>query len=290
MTSTLDLSTGSIEDAAAEAEPREAFSITPEGHIVLEPNLLTTENLKLLSRGIRKRRSVGIVGFGGLNGQGKSMAMVRDTLPSLALGRRVLSTVAFHDPHTGNPHPLYVPFRSWHQLHDFNNGDVCLDEVTGMMDSRDQGMPKKIKTKLPQMRRSNVLIRWTGIDWDNADKRLRQITGAFVMCKGFMPVPLERQDGFADALAMWRPNRLFRLTTYDAQTLTKPEDSAQMAVVVGSDNKRKKRAKIKNIEMVWGPGSLAFRSYNTLDAVAAVDNSCQICGGKIPEKTCRGHD
>lgn len=94
---------------------------------VLEPNVLAPDNPVLRTRGILRRRSAPIMGYVGLNGQGKTLCMVRDTLLSLALGRRVLSTVAILDPHTGNPHPLYEPFRSWQQLHEFRGGDVLLD-------------------------------------------------------------------------------------------------------------------------------------------------------------------
>lgn len=257
------------------------------------PQILTMDTKGITTRGIKKRRSVPIHGYVGLNGHFKTWSMIRDTLPSIALGRRILSTVAILDPFTGNPHPLYVPFRSWSQLHDFRDGDVLLDEVTGIMDSRDSGMPKHVRRLLPQMRRANVLVRWTGIDWDNSDRRLRQLTQAVTKCRGHLPnKKLQRAQGTSDALSLWAPNRLAFLTTYDAQTLTQSNDGAQLA----QEPEKKRRARVLFRELAWAPGSLTFSAYNTLDAVLAVDSTCghidamgNVCGGRVPEKVCKGH-
>lgn len=270
-----------VEATAAGARQRaEAVALPVTG------DLLTPENTALRTRGILRRRSAPIMGYVGLNGQGKTFSMVRDTLLSLALGRRVLSTVTILDPATGEPHPLFERFTSWEQLHDFRNGDVLMDEITGIMDARDSGMPKHVRRLLPQMRRANVMVRWTGIDFDNTDRRLRQLSQAVVRCRGHVPNrSLERGGGVRDAVSMWSPNRLFVLTTFDAQTLTDSGDSR----LLSEDSHKQRRAKVLNREFVWGPKSLAFQCYNTLDAVSAVSNSCVICGGKPVERTCRGH-
>lgn len=262
---------------------------------------LTPDNPLLRSRGILRRRSVPICGYVGLNGQGKTLTMIRDSLLSLALGRRVLSTVTLLDAWTGNPHPLFEKFEAWEQLHDFRDGDVLLDEVTGIMDARDSGMPKHVRRLLPQMRRANVMVRWTGIDWDNSDRRLRQLTQAVVRCRGKFPNrQLVRPSGMAEAVSMWAPNRMFVLTTFDAQTLTSSDDSR----LISEAEHKQRKAKVLDREFVWGPaarnplpigrlgiygGALAFRSYNTLDSVSSVDNSCRLCGGRVPDKVCRGH-
>jgi hypothetical protein len=239
-----------------------------------------------LTAGIRKRRGTPIMGYNGLNGDGKTFCMVRDTLPDLAAGRRVLSTVALLDPHTGNAHPLYVPFRHWSQLDDWRDGPVLLDEVTGVMDARDSGMPKKVRKKIPQMRRANSPIRWTGINWDNSDRRLRQITKAVTMCRGFLPRGGPSAfNGSADSVEMWLPNRLFMFTTYDTSTLNQSDDGQQLTQA----DQKKNKAKVKKREVVWGPKSIAFACYNTLDAVDSIDNSCEVCQGRVPEKTCKGH-
>ncbi len=271
-----------------------------EGAVFRNELRLTVDNPALRTKGILMRRDLPIVGYCGLNGQGKSMMAVRDTLLSLAMGRRVLSTVTILDAESGNPHPNFIPFKSWQQLNtDLRNSDGVWDEITGILDSRDGALPKHVRRMIPQMRRENHPVRWTGISWDNTDVRLRQLTWAMVRCVGHDPVPRQRTDGFADSITMWRPNRTFVATTFDARTLAK-SDAAEM---ITEDRNKKRRAKVLNREFVRGPalrpvgmwpvrmhpGQLAFQSYNTLDAVLQIDNSCPICGGRIPEKTCRGH-
>lgn len=239
-----------------------------------------------LTGGILRRRSVPIIGYTGTSGHGKTQAAVRDTLPSLAAGRPVLSTVALLDWRTGEPHPLWTPLRSVWQLLDWRNGDILMDEITGIFDSRDGGMPGEIRRLIPQMRRRNVQIRWTGIDWDNTDRRLRQMTQAVVACRGYVPDrAATRATGDRDAIAMWAPNRAFSLVTYDAQTLSQSEDSRAITQEEG----RKRKAKVLHREWYVGVGTLARRSYNTLDDVLGVDSMCPDCGGRIMVKTCRGH-
>jgi hypothetical protein len=289
----IDLSTLEPFDQEGPEEARGSDGVAPALDRVVLPGLSGNPR-KYLTAGIRKRRGTPIMGYNGLNGDGKSFCMVRDTLADLAAGRRVLSTVALLDPHTGNNHPLYTPFRHWSQLDDWRDGPILLDEVTGVMDSRESGMPKKVRKKIPQMRRANAPIRWTGINWDNSDRRLRQITKAVTICRGFLPKGLGGSfNGSADSVEMWLPNRLFLFTTYDTSTMNQSEDGQQLT----QDDKKKNKAKVKKRELVWGPKSLAFDCYNTLDAVDSIDNSCahvdpetgHVCGGRIPEKTCKGH-
>lgn len=240
--------------------------------VVLSPRLFK------VTAGMRRRGRSPITGYVGLNGNGKSLAAVRDISPALLDGQPVLSTVALLDPHTGNEHPGYTRLHSWQQLLEFRGGTIFLDEAAGIADSRDSGMPKHVRRHIQQFRRSQTLVRWTGIDFDNIDKRLRQITQAVVRCRGYRIDPRRTDD-------LWARNQLFVFTTFDAQTLQHADDTAQLT----EDRNRRRRARVLNRELIWGPGSLAFRCYNTLDAVAWVDNSCVICGGKPVEKTCRGH-
>lgn len=263
-------------DAEGQAEPP----------VALVPNLrrLDPNDKRLQTRGILKRRNAAVVGFCGLNGQGKTFAMVRDTLLGLAQGRRVLSTVTILDPHTGNPHPNFELFQSWQQFHTVTDTEILMDEVTGILDSRDSGMPKHVKKELPQQRRKNNVVRWTGIDFDNTDKRLRQVSRAVVQCRGFVPNRAAAADG---SIPLWAPNRLFYFVTFDGQTITTTSDSQLLT----EDVEKKRKAKVLNREWVVGPGSIAFDTYRTLDAVSSVSNDCAICGGRIPEApACKGHD
>lgn len=256
-----------------------------EGATVVVPDpaggMLELSMRGVLSKGIRKRRSVPIMGYIGLNGSFKTATMIRDSLATLAMGRRVLSTVELLDPWTGNPHPLYERFEEWSQLHHFRRGDILLDEVTGVMDARDSGMPKHVRRILPQMRRHDVFIRWTGINWDNTDKRLRQVTQAVAQCRGFMPAKTAATS--ADQLDLWPKKRLAFVTTYDAQTLTTAEDAA----AITQDEHKKRRARVLHRELWWGPGSLAFQAYNSMADVAGVSSDCPVCGGRRPEQACK---
>lgn len=268
------------EGASADGEAKPAVALVPNLRR-LDPN-----NPKLRTRGILKRRDAAVCGYAGLNGQGKTFAMVRDTLLGLAMGRRVLSTVTILDPDTGNEHPNFERFESWAQFHEVRDTEICMDEITGILDSRSAGIPKHVMRELPQQRRKNNLVRWTGIDFDNVDKRLRQVSRAVVRCRGFVPDRSAlRDDGTRDAISLWAPNRLFYLVTFDGQTLTTTSDAALLT----ENPDRKRRARVLSREWVKGPGSIAFQTYRTLDAVASVSNDCPICGGRPVEKQCRGH-
>lgn len=265
-------------EAAAEAEPGEADA--PAGSIVVEPNIRIT-------RGMLKRWSVPICGYVGGSGHGKSLTMVRDALPTLFSGGQVLGTVTLLDPHTGNKHPNFTQLEHWDQLLEFRGGALLLDEVHGVMDSRDQGMPKPVRRHLPQMRRSGVRVRWSGIDFDNLDRRLRQLTQAVVRCRGHLPIlqaPGEVQ--------MWAPNRAFVLTTFDAQTIAQADESAMFT----EDAAKKRKAKVLHREIYFGSNlftgtkHIALRSYDTMAPVSWVDNSCPICKLRVPDRYCKGHD
>lgn len=288
----LDMSdAGDVWDALAEPEAG-AASPGPDA-VILDPGAPIR-----LTRAMRRRRSVPVIGFAGVNGMGKSFSAVRDLLPDIAAGVPVLSTVALLDPWTGNPYPGCTRLESWRQVENFHTGVLVLDEVLNVADARDGGMPRHIRQHLAQFRRAGTRVVWTGIDFDNADKRVRQITQALVQCRGHFPAATPGE------VRMWAPNRLFSLTTFDAQTIQSSDDSAMFT----EETQKKRKAKVLSRELVWGPadrrtvlpglwpfpavygGMGAFRAYNTLDAVSMVSNLCPICAGKPVEKTCRGHD
>lgn len=241
---------------------------------------------RLMTNGIRRRRNVPVMGYIGTSGHGKSGSMVRDSLYSLHLGRTLVSTVEILDAHTGNPHPLYEPFTSFRQMDGRRGVDFLMDEITGIMDSHDTSMPKRVRRTLPQQRRAGNFVRWSGIDWDNSNRRLRQMTQAVTLCRGYFPL--------RDTGAMWAPNRAFRLKTYDAQKMMRSEDAqvlAKTAPLVGSKGARIRKPQVLVREWWRGSTSLAFDSYNTMGDVLAVDGSCPECGGRIPERACKcGHD
>lgn len=267
------------------------------------------------------RRAWSIHAYVGSNGSGKSLAAVHDTIPSLMAGRRVLSTVRFidyRDPRpcpggalcddrdgherrrtvvTVNPdnpadvhvettltgeihparHPLYVPFREYGQLLDWRDGDVLMDEVTGIASSREShGMPSQVVNYLVQLRRRDVLLRWTAPNWARADKVIREVTQAVTDCSGTMPVT-RRMEG--DESRLWRDRRLFQWWTYDVQEFD--EFTAH----------RRDEADPLLTQRFWRPGSVAERTYDTLDSVAALGavnefGICMVCDGNRRRHLC----
>ena len=134
-----------------------------------------------------KRRSFPIRCYVGPNGGGKSLAMVNDVLPSLAAGRRVVSTVRILGP-DGNPHPLWEPMDSFAVLRDVEKCDVLLDEVTGVASSRaGQTIPPVVLNLLMQLRRRDVTMSFTAPAWNRAEKVIREVTQAVTLCQGFVP-------------------------------------------------------------------------------------------------------
>lgn len=247
------------------------------------------------------RRAYPIHAYVGANGGGKSCAMVWDTLPSLEAGRPVLSTVRLLDYQNPRPcddplcdhaehqlgvevthlaaHPAYVALREWGQLMEATKCDVLLDEVTGVASSRESaGLPPAVANKLVQLRRSDVVVRWSAPAWARADKIIRETSQSVTYCVGRMPVTS------TDGERQWRNRRLFFWKTYDAAAF---EDFT-------AGKREQLRAEVSDVH--WGPKSPAFAAYDTLDAVSTVGTvtetgKCYQCGGRrrVPECRCDGH-
>jgi len=254
-----------------------------------------------MSRGKRpsgatlKRRAFGIRAYVGANGHGKSLAMVNDVLPSLQAGRPVLSNVRLldftnprlcddsactsenHDRHMA-AHPLYVPLLDYAQLLDWRNGDVLLDEVTGIASSRESSaLPVQVVNLLVQLRRRDVTLSWTAPAWARADKVLREVSQTVIHCKGYRSKKRQTDDG----TRVWRDRQLFWWRAYDANAF--------------EDFTAGKREKLRPspVQLFWRPGSLAERAYDTLDTVTALgwameSGLCIACGGRrsVPRCSC----
>lgn len=225
------------------------------------------------SKGSRTRRGFTIHGYVGANGHGKSLAMMHDTKLSIDKGRPILSTVRVLDPRTGKPYAHYEPFRSWDQLLEFKDGDVLMDEVLGIAasGSASESLPKEVQLLLNQLRRRDVLLRWTAPAWSRANIVLREVTQAVTVCRGYWPVYEDRGDDSR----LWGMNRLFRWTTYDAMEFTQWTDT------------KEGQLKGKANAWLWRPGSWAERSYDTFDSVDNVDSGqgyCFRCGGMRPKR------
>jgi hypothetical protein len=290
----------------------------------------------------RLRRAMPITGYTGANGGGKSAAMVWDTMPSLAMGRTVLSTVRLldwenprpcddptcpHPEHAGvlldvansgedtwqdrlgdvtledevhavqgthrlrvavpdaptithmAAHPCYVPFTDWQQLLDAEHCDVLMDEVTGVASSREsQSMPSPVANKLVQLRRADVVVRWSAPNWKRADVIIRECSQAVVYATGY----LAKTDRTSDR--QWRNRRLFRWQLYDAADF---EDFT-------AGKREQLRPQVTDLH--WGPSSPVFAAYDTFDAVSTIGSvtdsgRCYRCGGRrsAPRCTCPDH-
>lgn len=114
--------------------------------------------------------------------------MVNDVLPSLAAGRRVVSTVKLLDEN-GDPHPLWVPLQDFRTLLDVEKCDVLLDEVTGVASSRSGSsvIPPGVLNVLMQLRRRDVTLSFTAPAWNRAEKVIRECCQSVTLCQGFLP-------------------------------------------------------------------------------------------------------
>jgi hypothetical protein len=247
-----------------------------------------------------KRRAEAIHFYAGVNGGGKSYAMVYDTLPSLAMGRPVLSTVRLFDPdrqasceaeareaweahgvldhgkHSdplGLPHPSYRRLTRWHQLLDFDYGDVLLDEVQGVISSRGHGTtPGAIVNALLQLRRGDVLLRATAPSFARVDVAIREVTQALTYCTGLMP---EQLDG-----RLWGASRLFLWRTFNARDFDEWDAGKR------EDTPRSVR------QWLWRPRhpevTSVYDTFAPVDTIADLSEAgnCLRCGGSRRRPKC----
>jgi hypothetical protein len=271
-----------IEALGPSATPRDTSRVPRKEKLPLMARvvLLVGGSEKRQDRARAVRRSYPIRGYVGPNGGGKSLAMVNDILPSLVRGRPVLSTVKLLGP-DGNPHPSYIPFTDFDQLLDFSHGDVLMDEIVGIANSRDANrLPSQIQNVLVQLRRRDITLSWSAPNWARSDKIIREVTQAVTECRGFYPARSARDA--AGEIRLWAPKRVFQWRTFD--TIEFEEWTAG------------KREKVNPLVAHWfcGPGSAAFRAYDTLDSVSMVkqsdaDDRCVYCDKKKRAEYCKGH-
>lgn len=241
------------------------------------------------------RRGYPISGFVGPNGSGKTACMVWTTLPSLDAGRPVLSTVRLldfrnprlcddpactavdHDTHLA-AHPAWIPWTQWNQLLEVEHADVLADEVTGVASSREsQSMPAVVANALVQLRRRDVVFRWSAPGWARADAIIRECTQAVTFCRGYLPITVPTDDGQRERA--WRHRRLFKWITYDATTVDE----------MTQGKRDKLRPWVRDFH--WGPGSDSFSAYDTFDSVTSIGHvsdygRCMTCGGRRSAPAC----
>ena len=246
-----------------------------------------------------RRRMYPIHIYVGRNGSGKSLAAVYDTLPDLAAGLPCLSTVRLLDYENSRPcdnddcadvnhgaaghmaaHPGYVRFSRWEQLLKWSRGPVIMDEITGVADSMDAGLPGPVRDFLAQMRRADVSVRITGLNFIRVNKRIREAANAVTRCNSSLPYTIEDSDGHE---RMWRPRRLAKWQTYDSQSL--PLDDHTEGAYAKADKICRGRHWIPT-----SPARLAYDTFAPVSTVGTVDDSgrCVHCGGsrRVPECGC----
>ena len=232
--------------------------------------------IKAAERARAERRAHAVHFYTGRNGSAKSMCAVFDTLPDLDAGTPVLSTIRLVDWRNPRPcdddgcmsarhgkpghlaaHPAWVPWAQshggggWPQFLDFRDGIILADEVTGIADAHEwASIPVQVTNQWAQLRRRNVVMRMTGLDFINLHKRLRQATNAVTRCRSFLPLVIQGDDGED---LMWRQRRLSAWTTYDAQTLPRDEPSESAW----------ESAQVLSRSRFWIPGSDAAMAYDT---------------------------
>jgi hypothetical protein len=252
------------------------------------------------------RRGYGVHFYSGRNGSGKSHRMVDDTIPDLDAGMMVLSTVRLHDYRDPRPcedpecwcdkenpgrhlhaHPGYVRWTEWAQLLELGKRGrpavVLADEITGVADSAETArMPNMVANELAQLRRADVVIRLTGLNYVRANKRIREATNAVTRCHSDFPVSAFYPDG---SPRQHRQRRLTIAKTYDAETI--PIDAPTEASFEAAD------LVVRSAH--WIPGSVAASAYDTFDSVDRIGyvtdaGQCAYCGGTRTAPQCSCDD
>lgn len=246
-------------------------------------------------RGWQLRRRSPITAYVGANGSGKSLLAVADVLPALDAGRPVVSTVRLLDPDSDTPceddsctwpghpdhraaHPAWVPLTSWDDILNAEHCDVLMDEVTGVVSSRSSmSLPGQIADTLVQLRRRDVVLRWTAPAWARADVLLRECTQAAVLTRGLLRKRVRGEDWPSSTWVWWK--------MADARDL----DELTQAQRTGG---------ARSPLTIWGRGLIKIETlrarlaYDTLDSVASLSASiprgtCLSCGGKITQPSCK---
>lgn len=172
-------------------------------------------------------------------------------------------------------HPLYERLTDWQQVLDARECDVLFDEVTGVASSRESmSLPSAVANLLVQLRRSDVIVRWSAPSWARADLIIRECSQAVTFCIGHMP------KGSGDEDRLWRQRRLFKWRTYDAQLFDDFTAGKRDALAPWVT------------DWHWGPSSPSFSAYDTYDSVSTIGTvsehgTCYRCGGSRRRPSCR---
>jgi hypothetical protein len=258
------------------------------------------------------RASIPIGGYIGLNGHGKTMCMVYDTMPELDAGRHVLSTVRLTDFRNPRPcqgvrwdlagnemacgaevdgrghsahlvaHPAYEPLTDFVQLLEASaNSSILVDEISSSFSARSSmSLPSPVLRAIKQLRKGDSIFQYTCPSYLDADVALRRVSQGVTFCTGFKALSVDVPG------RLWPANRIFRQLTYDAQQLNDLD---------GADRENDKDAtkiRARKFGMLWGPSTGAFDAYDTYEmanTLGWVDESgkCVRCGGTRTARKCK---
>ncbi|MCC7078685.1 MAG: hypothetical protein IT198_16330 [Acidimicrobiia bacterium] len=162
-----------------------------------------------------------ITAYVGLNGHGKTLAMVVDLVRlAEATDRAIVSNFPIYTGDgTRRRHPLWEPLATWRQIPDLHDSVLLLDEITACIPSRQSmSLPAGLARTLNQLRKVNVTLGWTAPSWARADVILREVTQVVVHCRGLVPGRwIQGLDGERHrAVPGWAPRRVFWWREYDA--------------------------------------------------------------------------
>lgn len=219
-----------------------------------------------------------IAAYVGVNGSGKTLLMVHDTLPSLANGRDIYTTVPLHLPDGTIPPNVHI-LHDWSQVLEAEHADILLDEVSAIASAREtEALPPQIATLLQQLRKRDLLLRWTAPNWMRADRILRETTRLITICRGMFP---RKVDG-----TQWKSSSFFRFISYDAADYTD----------FSSLNSTRKALKPLQTNFMRLSKCCAKDCYNTYDSVSTIgtvlmSGRCAVCGGRrrVPDCTCEDY-
>jgi len=181
-------------------------------------------------------------------------------------------------------HPLYVRFEAYNQLVGWSDGDILMDEITGIASSRESAaMPSQVANKLVQLRRCNASLSWSTPSWGRADKVIREVTQLVTLMTAALP---QRSPATPDGQPrLWHRRRLFTARSYDPSSVDEFEAHRAMRDEVKPDI----------IAFYWGPGSRMFTAYDTLEPVTSLgwasdSGMCMNCNGKRRVTPCSCDD
>jgi hypothetical protein len=231
----------------------------------------------------------------GNNGDGKTLAAVAlHAVPSLNRGRPVVANFTLY-------HPLATKLDTWRDIPTLEHCTLILDEISSAFPSRESmHLPPELVRMIHQLRKPDVDVVWTAVNWSRADVVLREATQNVTVCRGRANDKWQRDDEIPPAwrpnaprktdlndkplrrTESWKANRYFKYMTYDARAF----DEFTIHAI--------KNLKPHNTERYWRPWHDAHRLYDTMEQVPLLDNldvagPCPICGGTRRRPSCPGH-